>query len=310
MALAQAGDFARGAALYVSLEPCAHHGKTPPCAEAVAAAGVARVVAGLTDPDARVAGQGFAFLRAAGIAVETDVLADECRRAHLGHILRVTEHRPMVTLKIARTPDGFAAGAEHDRRLAITGLAANLRTHVLRSLHDAIMVGIGTVLGDDPMMTVRLPGVKRQPLRIVLDARCDLPPRSRIAASAGEVPTLVLCGANADPARRAALEKLGIETVDCPLSQGLVDLRAALEILAARGLTRIFSEGGPRVGANLIAQGLADEVLLFTGPRPLGRDGVEALSEAARKKLDDPVHYTLLAQGFLGGDGFSAYERV
>ncbi|MBB4198881.1 riboflavin biosynthesis protein RibD [Rhodoblastus sphagnicola] len=310
LALAQAGEAARGATLYVTLEPCAHHGKTPPCADAIIASGVARVVGGLTDPDPRTAGQGFARLRAAGIDVETDVLPDEGRRAHRGHILRVTENRPMVTLKIARTPDGFAAGAEHDRRLAITGLAANLRTHVLRSLHDAIMVGMGTVLGDDPLMTVRLPGVTRQPLRVVLDTRCDLPPRSRIAAGAGEVKTLVLCGPGADPSRREALEKIGIETAGCAVSEGRIDLRAALEFLARRGLTRVFSEGGPQVGANLIGQGLADEVVLFTGERPLGRTGVEALSEPARQKLDDPACYELVAQGLLGADSYTHYERI
>ena len=249
-------------------------------------------------------------MRAAGIEVETDVLARECRRAHRGHILRVTENRPMVTLKIAHTPDGFAAGAEHDRRLAITGLAANLRTHVLRALHDSIMVGVGTILGDDPLMTVRLPGVNRQPLRVVLDARCDLPPRSRFAVGAADIPTLVLCGADADPGRRLALENIGIETADCPLADGRVDLRAALQLLAARGLTRVFSEGGPRVGSSLIAQGLADEVLLFTGERPLGRRGVESLSETARKKLADPACYDMVAQGLLGADSYTHYERV
>jgi diaminohydroxyphosphoribosylaminopyrimidine deaminase/5-amino-6-(5-phosphoribosylamino)uracil reductase len=216
----------------------------------------------------------------------------------------------MVTLKIAHTPDGFAAGAEHDRRLAITGLAANLRTHVLRAQHDAIMAGVGTILGDDPLMTVRLPGVNRQPLRVALDARCDLPPRSRLAVGAADIPTLVLCGAGADPGRRLDLENLGIETADCPLVDGRIDLRAALEILAARGLTRVFSEGGPRVGSNLIVEGLADEVLLFTGARPLGRRGVEALTETARRKLGDPACYQLVAQGFLGADSYTHYERV
>jgi len=310
MALAQAGAAARGATLYVTLEPCAHHGKTPPCAEAVIAAGIARVVGGLTDPDPRTAGQGYARLRAAGVEVETDALPEDCRRAHRGHILRVTENRPMVTLKIAHTPDGFAAGAEHDRRLAITGLAANLRTHVLRAQHDAIMVGVGTVLGDDPLLTVRLPGVTRHPLRVVLDARCDLPPRSRLAAGAGEVKTLVLCGPAAEPSRREALEALGLETAVCALREGRVDLRAALELLAKRGLTRVFSEGGPQVGANLIARGLADDVLLFVGERPLGRPGVEALSEPARRTLEDPARYALVARGLLGADSYTHYERV
>jgi diaminohydroxyphosphoribosylaminopyrimidine deaminase/5-amino-6-(5-phosphoribosylamino)uracil reductase len=310
LALAQAGALARGATLYVTLEPCAHHGKTPPCAEAVVAAGVTRVVGGLTDPDPRVAGQGFGLLRTHGIEVESDVLPELCRQAHRGHILRVTEQRPMVTLKIAQTADGQAAGGEHDKRLAITGLAANLRTHVFRAMHDAIMVGIGTVLGDDPLMTVRLPGCDRSPLRVILDARLDLPLRSRLVVSAREIPVLVLCGEAALPERRDALLAQGVEIAACPLdAAGRLDLRAALQILAQRGITRVFSEGGPRVGASLIAQGLADEMLLLTSEKPLGRRGVEALSPEARAILADPGAYRLLAQGLLGADSFIHYER-
>ncbi len=311
LALAQAGAFARGSTLYVTLEPCAHHGKTPPCAEAVVAAGVTRVIGGLTDPDPRVAGQGFGLLRTHGIDVEADILPELCRQAHRGHILRVTEQRPMVTLKIAQTADGQAAGGEHDQRLAITGLAANLRTHVFRAMHDAIMVGIGTVLGDDPLMTVRLPDCTRQPLRVILDARLDLPLRSRIVVSAREIPVLALCGEDASPERRDALLAQGVEIAPCPLdAAGRLDLRAALQILAKRGITRVFSEGGPRVAASLIAQGLADEMLLFTSEKPLGRKGVEALSPEARAILADPGAYRLLAQGLLGADSFIHYERL
>jgi diaminohydroxyphosphoribosylaminopyrimidine deaminase/5-amino-6-(5-phosphoribosylamino)uracil reductase len=309
-ALAQAGEAARGATLYVTLEPCAHHGKTPPCAEAVVASGVTRVVAGLHDPDPRVAGQGFALLRAAGIAVETDVMADLCRRAHRGHFLRVTEQRPMVTLKIAQTADGQAAAGEHDKRLAITGLAANLRTHVFRAQHDTIMVGIGTILGDDPLMTVRLPGCDRRPLRVVLDARLDLPLRSRLVVGVGEAPILAICGADASPERRDALVAQGVEIESCALDgQGRVDPRAALAVLARRGITRVFSEGGPRVGAALVAQGLADEMLLLTSPRPLGREGVEALSPQSRTTLADPASYRVVEQGLFGVDSFIHYER-
>jgi diaminohydroxyphosphoribosylaminopyrimidine deaminase/5-amino-6-(5-phosphoribosylamino)uracil reductase len=310
LALAQAGELARGATLYVTLEPCAHHGKTPPCAEAVAATGIARVVGGLTDPDDRVAGEGYGLLRRAGIEVETDVLPELGRRAHRGHILRVTEGRPMVTLKIAQTADGQAAGGEHDRRLAITGLAANLRTHVLRAMHEAIMVGIGTVLGDDPLMTVRLPGSDRKPLRVVLDARLDLPLRSRLVAGARDVPTLAICAEGADQARRDALREQGVEVEPCIAIGGRIDLRNALDLLARRGISRVFSEGGPRVGAALIAQGLADETILFTGPKPLGRRGVEALSPEAREKLGSPGAYRVVEQALLGADSFIHYERI
>ena len=272
---------------------------------------MARVVGGLTDPDPRVAGQGFDFLRAHGVEVETGVLPELCRQAHRGHILRAAEQRPMVTLKIAQTADGQAAGGEHDKRLAITGLAANLRTHVFRAMHDAIMVGIGTVLGDDPLMTVRLPGCDRRPLRVVLDARLDLPLRSRLVVSAREVPVLVLCGEDASPERRDALLALGVEIAPCPLDNaGRLNLRAALQILAEHGITRVFSEGGPRVAASLIAQGLADEMLLFASEKPLGRKGVEALSPEARALLADPGAYRVLAQGLLGADSFTHYERL
>lgn len=311
MALAQAGGFARGATLYVTLEPCAHHGKTPPCAEAIVAAGVSRVVGGMEDPDPRVAGQGYAILRAAGIEVASSLFPDLCRSAHLGHILRVTEGRPMVTLKIAQTADGQAAGGEHDKRLAITGLSANLRTHVFRAMHDAIMVGVGTVLGDDPLMTVRLPGCDRRPLRVVLDARLDLPLRSRLVVSAREFPTLVLCGAKFDMMQLVSLRSEGVEIAECGLTaDGRLDLRAALQLLARRGITRVFSEGGPRVAASLIAQGFVDEMILLTSPRPLGRPGVEALSAPARATLANPKVYQAVEQGFFGADSFTFYERL
>ena len=311
LALAQAGEFSRGATLYVTLEPCAHHGKTPPCAEAIVAAGISRVVGGLEDPDPRVAGQGYALLRAGGIAVESNLSPQLGRRAHLGHILRVTEGRPMVTLKISQTADGQAAGGEHDKRLAITGLAANLRTHVFRAMHDAIMVGVGTVLGDDPLMTVRLPGCERRPLRVVLDARLDLPLRSRLVVGVRETPVLAICGDRAPEEKREALLAQGVEIETCPLDgAGRLDLGAALRILAGRGITRVFSEGGPRVGAALIAQGLAAEMLLLTSPRPLGRPGVEARSAPARAALADPSVYQLVEQGFFGADSFTSYVRL
>ncbi len=310
VALAQAGEGARGACLYVTLEPCAHHGQSPPCVDAIIASGVSRVVAALRDPDVRVAGEGFALLRAKNIEVETDVLREEALRANLGHVLRVTRGRPMVTLKLAQTADFYAAAGEHDPRLAITGPAANLRTHVLRSLHDAIMVGVGTVLADDPLMTVRIPGSERKPVRIVLDAKLELPLRARIVAGANDTPTWAIAGAGADAQREKALIAAGVDVLRCPQdARGRLDLRAALELLGARGLTRIFSEGGPRVASSLIAQGLADEVVMFTAPKPLGRPGVAALDAEAREILADAGKFNLAEDGFLGVDGFARFER-
>ncbi len=192
--------------------------------------------------------------------------AETARRDHRGHILRVTEGRPMVTLKLARTADGFAAGDEHDARLAITGEAANLRVQVMRSLHDAIMVGIGTAREDDPLLTVRLPGVDARPLRVILDSRLGLPPRSRLVRDGARIPDAGDRDARGGRGARsgARRQRRRSRARRSPILRGRVDLAEALRLLARRGVTRVFSEGGPRVGARLIALGLADEVVLLT----------------------------------------------
>ena len=311
VALSEAGGAARGATIYVTLEPCSHHGKTPPCAEAIVAAGVARVVAALADPDPRVAGRGFAMLRAAGIAVEVGVGAQQARRDHRGHILRVTLGRPMVTLKLAQTADGYAAGDEHDPRLAITGESANLAVQVMRSLHEAIMVGIGTAREDDPLLTVRLPGVNARPLRVVIDTRLELPLASRLAATAHEFPTLIVTTEVAPLERVAALAVAGAEIARVATDvAGSVDLGATLRLLAARGVTRVFSEGGPRVAARLVAAGLADEVALFTARKPLGRSGRPALDAATQEALADPARYREEDGAAYGDDRLRRWERV
>ena len=307
-ALKDAGAASRGATLYVTLEPCCHHGKTGPCADAVIAAGITRVVSALEDPDPRVSGRGHAKLRAAGIDVVTGVMAAEARRANLGYILRVTQGRPMVTLKLAETLDSYVAGDEHDPRLMITGQAANTLTHEMRASHDAIMAGIGTVLADDPLMSVRherFPG--RKPLRIVLDARLALPPRSRLAETAGGFPTLVLCTGWASPDRAAVLATRGIEVEQTGADGPRLDLAAALQALGTRGLTRVLCEGGPRIAAALIAQGLADELVLFTAPKLLARPGVPGMSDETRNIL--ARKYALVEDGWCGADRLRRYER-
>lgn len=311
-AIRDAGEFARGATLYVSLEPCSHHGVTPPCAEAIVAAGLARVVSAIEDPDRRVAGRGHAKIVEAGIGLRVGVGAREARRLTLGHILRVTEGRPMVTLKLAETADGYAAGGEHDPRLMITGQAANGRVQVMRAMHDAIMIGVGTALADDPLLTVRAPGMEAsRPLRVVLDTHLRLPLSSRLVATARERPTLVIAGVDAPASRREALRERGIEIEGVPLDAfGHVDLGAALKTLGARGVTRVFSEGGPSVAAALISRGLADEIAIFASPRPLARPGVVALSSAARATLADVTRYRLAASGHLGVDRYQFFERI
>jgi diaminohydroxyphosphoribosylaminopyrimidine deaminase/5-amino-6-(5-phosphoribosylamino)uracil reductase len=309
-ALDEAGGSAHGATLYVTLEPCAHHGLTPPCAEAIAAAGVARVVSALEDPDPRVAGKGNALMREAGIEVVVGTGATAARRDHLGHILRVAKGRPMVTLKLARTADGFAAGDQHDRRLAITGEIANSRVQVMRSLHDAIMIGVGTAITDDPLLTVRLPGLDQKLLRIVLDSRLRLPETSRLCATAGQFPTLALTTPAASTAREKRLRTRGVEVVRLGAdAEGHVDLGEALAWLAQKGVTRVFSEGGPSVGATLIALGLADEVLLLTATKPLGREGLPALAPAAFRALDESGRYVEAEREFYPPDEMRRWER-
>lgn len=311
-AIDEAGAAAAGATLYVTLEPCFHQGRAAPCAQAIVAAGIARVVSAIEDPDSRVAGRGHALLREAGIEVVVGIGAREARRDHLGHILRVTRGRPMVRLKLARTADGYAAGDEHDPRLSITGEAANLRVQIMRSMHDAIMVGSGTMLDDDPLLTVRFPGSEAfKPLRIVLDARLQLPPRSRLGATARDFPTLAIATEAAPAERAQALEALGVEVMRVARdSAGRLDLPTVLRALGERGLTRVFSEGGPRIASALIAQGLADEAILFTAQKPLGRPGLPALDGAALSALEDRARFAVAEVGHYGGDEMRRFERL
>ena len=311
LALDEAGEAARGATLYVTLEPCSHHGVTPPCAEAVVAAGVSRVVCALDDPDPRVAGRGLALLRHAGVELLVGPGAATARRDHRGHILRVTRGRPMVTLKLARTADGYAAGDEHDLRLAITGQAANLRVQVMRATHDAIMVGVGTAIADDPLLTVRLPGVDQRPLRVVLDSRLRLPVASRLCATAREYPTVVLTTLAASSESEALLRARGVEVARLDAgSEGQVDLQQALRWLGARGVTRVLSEGGPTVAARLLLAGLADEVVLLTAIKPLARPGLPALPPDAYAALEDASRWAEGETAVYGSDEMRRWERL
>jgi diaminohydroxyphosphoribosylaminopyrimidine deaminase / 5-amino-6-(5-phosphoribosylamino)uracil reductase len=311
IAIAEAGEAARGATLYVTLEPCSHFGASPPCADAIIAAGVARVVSAMEDPNPLVGGQGHARLRAAGISVSVGAGAAQAERDHLGHILRVTAGRPCVTLKLAETADGFASGGSNDARLRITGPIADLRVQIMRSTHEAIMVGVGTALGDDPALTVRLHGLDRRPLRVVLDTHLRLPERSRLAATAAEIPTLVIAGEAAPKAAARRLQDLGVMIERVPLDAGgHIDLHRALSALSVRGITRVFSEGGPRVAARLIALQLADAVALITADKPLGRPGVPALDLEARAALLDRSQYDPRDTRAYGPDTVRLWERT
>lgn len=278
MALREAGEAARGATLYVTLEPCAHVGQTPPCAQAIVAAGMGRVVCALQDPDVRVAGRGLDYLRGQGVVVLVGVLADVAAHDHAGHILRVTQSRPKLTLKMARTADGYAAAAEQDRRLMITGEVTDRRAHVLRSQHDAIMVGIDTILADDSLLTVRLNGVERSPLRVILDSRLRLSLFSRVVTTADQVPTLIFTGV----AGGAQFLERGLAVERVPLNEeGQLDLASVLQGLARRGITRVLCEGGPRLGSAFMRAKRVDEVILITATKPLGYPGIPALQAEA-----------------------------
>ena len=299
MALAQAGD-ATGATAYVTLEPCAHHGHTPPCAEALIAARVTRVVTALTDPDLRVSGRGHAMLRAAGIAVTEGILAEEARAANTGFLQRVLGGTPHVTLKLALTLDGRIANAAGASRW-ITGPAARRQVHAQRATHDAVMVGIGTVLADDPDLTVRDLGMSHQPLRIILDSQLRLPPDSRLARSAHTVPVW-LCHAEGAPVP-AGLQGKGLTLIPCKTGlDGRVDLFHALQRLAAAGLTRVFCEGGGTLAASLVAGGHAAEIIAFSAGRVFGSNGTPAVGPLAGAPTLSAPEYRLSHVQVTGDD--------
>jgi diaminohydroxyphosphoribosylaminopyrimidine deaminase/5-amino-6-(5-phosphoribosylamino)uracil reductase len=284
-ALRRAGDAARGATLYVTLEPCSHFGKTPPCADAVIAAGILRVVSAIEDPNPEVAGQGHARLRAAGIAVDIGIGADAARRDHAGHIRRMRDGRPHVTLKLAISADGKAAGAG-GKPVAITGEAVRERVHLMRARSDAIMIGIGTAIADDPLLTCRLPGMAKQsPVRVVADSMLRLPVKSRLVQSAYETPVWALTGIAAPQEAEFHLLQLGVEVLRSPESARRLDLKDGLEFLAAKGITRLMVEGGPTLAAGFVAADLVDEAVLFHSPKIIGPDGIDALAPGAMGAL-------------------------
>jgi diaminohydroxyphosphoribosylaminopyrimidine deaminase/5-amino-6-(5-phosphoribosylamino)uracil reductase len=276
-AIARAGEAARGAVMYVTLEPCSHHGRTPPCADAILAAGIARVVSALEDPNPEVAGRGHARLRAAGVAVDIGLGADEARRAHAGHIRRMRDHRPHVLLKLALSADG-KVGLAGRRPAAITGELARARVHLMRATNDAILIGIGTALADDPQLTCRLPGMmERSPVRVVLDPGLRLPLASLLVKSARETPLWVVTAPDASIASGRALQAAGAHVLRARAVTGKLDLAAVLTLLADRGITRLMVEGGPTVAASFVTADLVDEVALFRAPKHIGTDGIDAL---------------------------------
>jgi diaminohydroxyphosphoribosylaminopyrimidine deaminase/5-amino-6-(5-phosphoribosylamino)uracil reductase len=303
-ALAQAGD-ARGATAYVTLEPCAHHGKTPPCAEALVARGVARVVIGTGDPDPRVSGRGIAILRDAGIDVIMGVREAEARSDLAGFLLRVTEGRPLVTLKLAASLDGRIATASGESRW-ITGPEARAMVHLLRARHDAVMVGGGTARADDPLLTVRGLGKRPQPVRVVLSRDLSLPLDGQLARTARDIPLWLVHGSGA---ATNSWEALGARCLSVPTAFGGLDLRAALGALAGQGLTRVFCEGGGQVAAGLLREGLVDELIVFQAGLALGAEGRPMLGVLALERLAEAPRLRPAEVRPVGNDMMSRWRR-
>jgi diaminohydroxyphosphoribosylaminopyrimidine deaminase / 5-amino-6-(5-phosphoribosylamino)uracil reductase len=311
-ALRRAGEAARGATLYVTLEPCSHVGKSPPCVDAIIAAGIARVVSAIGDPNPEVAGQGHARLRAAGISVDIGAGAAEAARDHAGHFRRIRDKRPHVILKLAVSPDD-KIGAAGRKPLAISGEAAKARVHLLRAQCDAILVGIGTVLSDDPLLTCRLPGMEaRSPVRVVLDRSLRIPGTSRLVRSARETPLWVM---TSNLSEAPAAMKLGaagaqvIRVASTTTPPGL-DPAVVLHALAEKGITRLLVEGGARVASSFVAAGLVDEVWLLRGSDPVGADGVAALDALPLTTITQSPDFRVRASESLQKDTLTVYERA
>jgi diaminohydroxyphosphoribosylaminopyrimidine deaminase/5-amino-6-(5-phosphoribosylamino)uracil reductase len=305
LALAQAGEAARGATAYVTLEPCSHHGATPPCAEALVQAGVARVVVACGDPDPRVNGRGIARLRAAGIAVTEGVLAGEAARDHRGFFLRVREGRPLVTLKLALSLDGRIATAAGESRW-ITGPEARRRVHLMRLTHDAVMIGAGTARADDPDLTVRGFGEVSQPARIVLSRDLDLPETGRLAAG----PLWLVHGPDAAHERVARWRDRGTRLCAVTATGAGLDVAGALAALAGEGLTRVLCEGGGTLAASLLRGGLVDELVAFHAGLALGAEGRPGLGALPAGPLAAFPRLRLDRVEAVGADTMSAWTAA
>ena len=307
-ALKQAGPAGRGATAYVSLEPCAHHGQTPPCSQALIDAGIARVVAPVEDSDARVAGQGFAALRDAGVIVETGVLSEQAEQDHAGFFMVTELGRPMVTLKLANSFDGRIATASGQSQW-ITGPEARRHVHAMRARHDAVMVGAGTARADDPSLTVRDLGIDRQPVRVVFSRRLDLPLMGHLARTASENPLWLCHGADADAERLRAWEGLGARLIACQSSGAHLDPRDVLIRLGEAGLTRVFCEGGGALAASLLADDLVDELVGFTAGLIIGAEGAPSVGALGLDRLEAAPRFERVETRAIGADIFHRWRR-
>jgi len=310
-ALDQAGDAARGATVYVTLEPCSHFGKSPPCADALIKAGVVRVMSAMEDPNPQVNGQGHARLRAAGIEVEVGAGAKEAAEINAGFLLQLRERRPLFHLKVASSLDGRIATASGESKW-ITGAAARADGQRLRATHDAILVGANTVAADDPELTCRLPGLDGySPVRIVLDSKARTSPGSKLALTANKTPVWLVCTGDAPAKARESLQAKGVEVIEVASNaQGRVDIPAAARALGERRLTRVLIEGGGEVAAAFLKASLVDRVTSYQAGLLMGADSRSAVAPLGLEKLDFAPRFTLVSSRPLGGDVVETWHRA
>ncbi|WP_343563197.1 bifunctional diaminohydroxyphosphoribosylaminopyrimidine deaminase/5-amino-6-(5-phosphoribosylamino)uracil reductase RibD [Kiloniella sp. b19] len=311
VALAQAGESARGATAYVTLEPCAHHGKTPPCAEALVSAGITRCVVACGDPDERVSGKGLEILRKAGVTVDFGLMESEALSLNRGFFSRVSRGRPMVTVKVATTLDGRIATKRGESKW-ITGDLARQASQMLRVEHDAILVGSGTALADNPRLDVRLPGLESfSPLRVIMDGRLRLPLTSDLVARAAECPTCLMTFDENDSHRLKAYEDAGVKVVHIKRDDtGFVCPLTALDKLGEMGITRLLVEGGSHVIGSLLRQGLVDEIVWFRAAKVIGGDGLPVMTGFGLENLADAPQFRLVDSRYLGEDRMEHYCKT
>jgi diaminohydroxyphosphoribosylaminopyrimidine deaminase/5-amino-6-(5-phosphoribosylamino)uracil reductase len=311
-ALARAGSAAKDATAYVTLEPCAHLGKTPPCADALIRAGVTRVVVAVADRDPRTAGQGIASLRAAKIDVIENVLAAEATELNAGFFMRLAQGRPLVPLKLATALDGRIATSSGESQW-ITGERARARAHLMRAEHDAILIGAGTAIADDPLLTCRLPGMAdRSPIPVIVDGGRRVPDSAKLFKNARERKTILATRASTDETKKSlvSLTDNGVEVLEVPAdTPGHVDLAAMLRALGDKGLTRVMVEGGGGMGAALLRLGLVDRIAWFRAPMVLGGEGIPAVASLELAKLADAPAFERTSLETLGDDLLETYRR-
>ena len=310
IALERAGPAAEGATAYVSLEPCAHHGVTPPCAEALAAAGISRVVACLTDPDPRVAGAGFSLLTKLGVIVEFGPGAEQARTDLAGFLSRIERQRPFVTLKLAVSKDGKIAH-EAGATAEVTGPEARARGHLIRARSDASLVGRNTVLADDPLLTCRLPGLSEtSPVRVILDSTLSLPKDARLLATSNKFPVWIYGRDDAAGDRREALENAGATVMSVEAcASGRPEIPALLRDLARRGINDLMVEGGGRVAASFLNADMADRIVLFRSDKIIGPNGLDALEGLDLQEITGGSRFSLTSSRPVGEDMLDWYVR-